>query len=344
MVNMPSRPDIVTDADWQGERLARTQEEYLRSFALQMPWYKSPPEMETARTPVAFCKWVHRRIEDVLQLRKRAWIKKHGTTFERKVFQHLSYKVLSHAVRGFTHSRTEEETAGAVRQDLESVKLGGVMPVYSSLHPLAAEPYQLRQTRHGPVLDASEADEELTEWFRGEPLRTAIAAFPELTRPSPEVKLLEYARPVRQKLLVLLQTDAPEEERRLQGAEVLLDAWLAMTEQMRIQDRAEAAAKEFALDGILDQRPRDVVDRLAIPVLLSDTARERRAHPLMQQLSIRLAVEDDVEALQEFVAQWSRQLLALGVASCDRPTMSMAMLAGYLRNPEVPLEEVRQRL
>jgi hypothetical protein len=334
-------PCPLTEADWEEPCLPLTQEALLRSLAPHAAWYKRPPDAKRD-APVLddFSQWVHGHVVSVLKARDAHELRGQDLSPSRRALRHVCYKILCRCVQVLTHDEGSDQLVPALREDLTSVTKGAVMPVRHWLHPSAGESHRLRNTPHGPVLPATTADVKLVAWLKGSMMDEIADRMPGLTRLSPEARVTVYATRMRRRLRSALDSAMPDAAIRRSGADILVEEWEVMT-PIDLMKRALAVAGELGIDRVLDAPGDEAVALLDLERRPVPADLERRLDPLIQQLAARLAMERS-PANAVLAEQWGKLLERHKIAPCDRPSMSVAMLAAYLHDPRIDLKRIRE--
>ncbi len=334
----------ITDADWQGEKLPRTQEKYLRAFDECVSWFARPPKFAKCPEPEDFSRWVHARMLHILDMRNVPELRGQDLSFARRATRHICYKVLLQSVSCFTHATKPDIVIAAVHQDLDVIKRGKVLPIRHPHHPLAAEKHRLRETPYGKVIEATVPDRNMAGWMMGKPLETLVHNLPEITQPSPDVRLTIYAKNLRCKLRALFTSTLTEQEIRRRASEMILEEWLVMAEAANTYEKAHEGATTLGLNGIVDGPLQEVAPKLRLSQLITSPQREELANPLLQQLTLRMMIEDDTKNLSTLSNEWADVLLRFRIPACDRPAMSLAILVAMVNDPTATIRQLRDKI
>ncbi len=325
----------------------------MRALAPQMPWYLRPPE-STGLTLEQFCEYVHAKLVQTLRPQDVPELKRQDVTQRRRLLRHFCFKLLEQSMYGLTHDSTPADVAVGVRNDLTHVTRHGEMVFKSRQHPLYNDPMRAKSVERGglqvKVMDVNREDRQLAEWLKGPALDQLIAALPGLMRKSPDVRLIQYAVPLRRKLRELIEgfglqpyaKFSPDERDAL--LTLIIEEWVTMADQMNVTDRAIAAQNALGLQGVLDDLPAEVGRRVK-PETITTRAQEEQYNPLLQQLTLRLALEPNgLDVLEDLATAWIRVQQKLGIAPCDRPSTAVATLAVMTRYEDTAVQGLLTRL
>lgn len=334
----------LTASDWQEPQLPRTQEALLRAFDPYIPWYSRPPSARPNAPQVEdFSRWVHARMIEELSMRTDPEMRGQDLSFSRLATRHICYSILRCAAENIVQQRGPAEIVSTLRFNLRSIIEAKILPVRHWHHPLSSQTHRLQQMPSGPAIKATVPDVKLAEWLRGGAnLERLIEGMPELVRLSPDARLIIYAKRLREQLKTLLDSNMPTEEVRENVVRLVTDEWVTMI-PADYQERVMEIAREIGLPNIFDVSEREVVSRLNLERRVNSAEDEERMNPLLQQLALRLALERE-PSLSELSEQWSKLLTQYKVAACDRPFMTVAMLAAMLGDRSLELKDIREKL
>lgn len=260
--------------------------------------------------------------------------------------RHLSYKFLKDAVQCHIAHVTPSFVQEGMRQELHRISSQGVMFMETPHHIL----YQ--DSRANPVsgipmgktLRADAKDREFARWLAGPPLDALLEGAKEFTIASKDCRVVEYGVKLRGKLRTLLQgKDALPAEVRSECFKVLLDEWDMLTRATHLEERAKAVMTRHKLGDILDEKPGAVLEQVH-PSQLATRAQEEDWRPVYEQSLMHLTNEEYSPELEELTVEWSKAMMRLGIPACDRPSLSMAILAMELHDPEVDIQSIVSRL
>ncbi len=344
----------LSDASWQEPQLPRTQEQYLRTLAYKMPWFLRPPE-STGVQIADFVEYARQKLVQIFQSASVPALRGQDVSERRRVLRHICFRLIEESSYMLTHGEKEQTIVDLVRKDLQHICTHRELMIPHQHHPLYADGRAHTQERGGrevKIIAANTDDRKLAEWVKDKVLSQWLESLPGLSQKSPDIRLIEYARMMRNKLRVLIEGYELQpygrfnDEQRSELLDVILDEWVRMANQMDLDTRALAVVKEMKpLEGILDASPDEVATRLNVDVLVRTREDEEKINPLLQQIVLRMTSEKDgLFALEQISTAWALAQMRLGIASCDRPATALAALAAIVRYPDTSVGTVLNRL
>ena len=353
-VYMSTERTVLSDASWQEPQLARTQEQYLRTLAFAMPWFLRPPE-STGLQIADFAEYARQKLVQIFQSASVPALRGQDLSERRRALRHICFRLIEESRYMLTHGEKPEAIAGVVRKDLQHICTHKELLIPHQHHPLYTDGRAHTEERGGrefKIIAANTDDRKLAEWVKDTVLPQWLESLPGLSQKSPNIRLIEYARAMRNKLRSLIQGYelAPygrfNDKQRSELLDVILDEWVSMANQMNLDTRALALVQEMKpLEGILDASPDEVAARLDVDALVRTREDEAKINPLLQQIVLRLTSEKDgLFALEQISTAWAVAQMRLGIASCDRPATALAALAAIVRYPDTSVGTVLNRL
>lgn len=330
--------------------MPRTQEKLLRAYAPVLPWYISPPG-GPAPSVDDFSEYLRTRLLDILKPQNDPAIRMQDLQSRRRALRHINYQILQRCTTCLTKMFTAEEMAEGVRNDMLHVTRYSEMVLPTPHHPLYGTPLRARtEFRSGmqiQVMDADTKDRELARWI-SDRIDQLIQALPELTQPHRICRVSEAAPRLRGRIRDILGdgTDGknyPTEIQRKKIMDTLIEEWLNIIVQMKVEERAEQAAKDNGFNGILNSMPMEALEKLRLETMTRE--QEEKLNPLLQQLAMLLATNSAaVGDLNSYTSAWAKMLVRLGVPACDRPSISIAMLACMSQHSDTTIDDLRLKL
>ncbi len=352
---------ILTQESWKEPQLPRTQEQLLRVLAPRLSWYLQPPAANGLSLQ-DFCQYVHQRVRDVMGLGKE-FNPNIGTelSLRRPLIRHFVYSILLHSKFAFTDGINEEEIARLLKRDLEWSQTRGFVVVEHPHHPLYTASQTRATTLNGYDIRAldlhTKADTNLMKWLLERDFGALVSGMPELTTYSRNVKIVHHAVDLRLKLrrLVWDAVDPPPREllltddQRQQVLDALTEYWVEIPDSDNMREQAIDVAKRNGVEGLFEWKRNEegplksILEKLQ-PSRIKSPTEEIEWNPMLQQLIFQLVLEGKYEEGANLAGAWGRKLMEFQIPPCDRPTTSLATLAGKVSNVESTVAEVLDRL
>ncbi len=344
MLKQSLRPE-----SWQEPELPRTQEKLLRAYAPVLPWFISPPA-GAAPSVDDFSEYLRTRTLDILKPQHDPVMRKQDLQQRRRALRHITYQILQRCTACITRRQTVDDAAQGIRKDMAHVLKFSEMVLPTPHHPLYGTPLRARtETRSGmqiQVMDADTKDRELAQWI-SDHIDQLLQEIPELIQPHRLCRVSETAPALRRRIREILgDADGsmpPTQEQRAKIMDILVDEWLKMSVQMKVEERAQHAAKENGLNGILTSMPKEALAKLRLDRVTAD--QEEKLNPLLQHLAVLLATNSAaLDDLNEYTSAWAQMLVRLGVPACDRPSVAIAMFACMSQHSGTIIDDLLTKL
>jgi hypothetical protein len=329
------------------EDIGLFQTHMLRAYAPSLRWYYRPLVAQSPYKLDDFLEIFRKKLVSTLKPPEKIGVQKQDLSLDRPILKHLCYNAVGDSVRRHNNEIHESELASRWSQNSAAFAHNGNIKLHTPHHPLYSN-YKAKPAAGGLLMkkfDISHSDRNFASWFSRQQLIELIRATPEFTQPSPDVQVAICATNMRSELKALLHNVfVMDDKTASDGIEIMTNEWLTLSDFQR-QDTPELEYlfEFYELQAVQDDVC-EILQRVPSPSMLKTAEEEACLAPLYEYICITGNCDKFIPEVHAFAAEWSATLARLQVASCDRPTLGIAMLSSMLRDPAANVKEICERL